>query len=351
MGFIWGILGLIVGAGVTFWLLQQKIADKARENASNLDRLRSELEKAHEARLQDTIRSLQTDYEQQLQNRENAIRQSYEAELQGKIALIQVGKQQELERAIANMQPVPQSSEPEAPTESRQLEVPTEMLAQLHATEVEEETPTLQKESPVDSQLTESVEEIFISQEKSLVDSSRAPEKVEETPVVQTIAAIPEPKAVVLEKQKEQPLSPRVLPFGRSFPDRALTTKLQNITSVLQLNASIHDRDKQVRAQIASTLGELAKTPLVKRELERTLQILGKLCRDSSAIVRYEAVKALGQIESDRAIVPLQQALRDVDRNVVKAASLALSRFKFYPVKRQKILPSNGVWKGASHES
>jgi HEAT repeat protein len=50
--------------------------------------------------------------------------------------------------------------------------------------------------------------------------------------------------------------------------------------------------------------------------------------------VRQSAVESLGKIKSESVIPYLKQALRDSDPNVVKLASTALSKFKFYPLNQ-----------------
>ena len=84
----------------------------------------------------------------------------------------------------------------------------------------------------------------------------------------------------------------------------------------------------------------------IDRDSLDALQALGNLSLDLDATVRAAAVGALGGIPSADAIPYLERALRDRDLDVVRAASEAISRYKFYPVAgeaEETLLPLNAA--------
>ncbi|WP_049558338.1 HEAT repeat domain-containing protein [Limnoraphis robusta] len=105
------------------------------------------------------------------------------------------------------------------------------------------------------------------------------------------------------------------------------------------LNYAQHQND-QVREQLALALGKIASTNGLRTEIQQAIPTLAKLSQDSNPQVRQDAVKALGEIKSEKVIPFLQRALRDSNYAVVRAATVALEKFKSYPVK-QKEKPQN----------
>ncbi|MFY7806173.1 MAG: HEAT repeat domain-containing protein, partial [Limnoraphis robusta] len=83
-----------------------------------------------------------------------------------------------------------------------------------------------------------------------------------------------------------------------------------------------------------------ASTNGLRTEIQQAIPTLAKLSQDSNPQVRQDAVKALGEIKSEKVIPFLQRALRDSNYAVVRAATVALEKFKSYPVK-QKEKPQN----------
>lgn len=112
------------------------------------------------------------------------------------------------------------------------------------------------------------------------------------------------------------------------------------LSTVPQLLGYAQHQNDRVRERLAIALGKIASTNGLRTEIQRAIPTLGKLGQDPNSQVRQDAVKALGSIKSEKVIPLLQRALRDSDYAVVREATVALEKFKSYPVK-QKAKPQN----------
>ena len=110
--------------------------------------------------------------------------------------------------------------------------------------------------------------------------------------------------------------------------------KSRQVTYIPNLTEYINYPDTRIQGLVISALGTIAASQPQKAEVQRVIPLLGKLSRASEPSMRQSAVEALANIKSEAVIPFLKLALRDSDRNVVKAASLALSKFKFYPMSQ-----------------
>jgi glycerol-3-phosphate acyltransferase PlsY len=86
-----------------------------------------------------------------------------------------------------------------------------------------------------------------------------------------------------------------------------------------------------IRGSVASALGQLASQGSGHSYLDQVIPVLSQLSRDPDPLVRRTAVEAFAKIPSERVIPAIELALRDSDGRVVRAASVAIAKFKFYP--------------------
>lgn len=105
------------------------------------------------------------------------------------------------------------------------------------------------------------------------------------------------------------------------------------MAKVSQARDYLYNRDPKVRKFVSLELGKLAAYRPVNAQVQQAIEMLGQLSRDFEASVRQAAVESLGTIPSQWVIPFLQMALRDADAEVVKTASAALERYKFYPAR------------------
>jgi hypothetical protein len=96
-----------------------------------------------------------------------------------------------------------------------------------------------------------------------------------------------------------------------------------------------HHQDAALRSLVAESLGKLASQKSLSLQANKAIATLGKLSRDRSLIVRQAAIEALGQIKSDKVLAYLMPALKDSNSAIVRSASGAIARLKYYqtPVK------------------
>ncbi len=98
------------------------------------------------------------------------------------------------------------------------------------------------------------------------------------------------------------------------------------------LKRYVNHADSQVRAAVATALGQLASNRHGSAVTD-LIPLLGKLCQDSNVNVRRAAVVALGQVQSPNVLPLLHQAQRQPDRSISQAAAQALQKLKlhYYP--------------------
>ena len=111
--------------------------------------------------------------------------------------------------------------------------------------------------------------------------------------------------------------------------------KSSQVAYIPKLTEYVNHSDSRIRELVASALGNIAATQSQKAEVQRAIHLLGKLSRSPEPSVRQSAIEALGKIKNESVIPYLKQALRDSSPNVVKLASTALNKFKFYPISQR----------------
>jgi HEAT repeat protein len=278
------IIGLVIGGAIAYGFFKNQSSQTEQERVFELKKVREELERVHESRLKTAIQAARKDYETQLAQRETELKQAHQAELEARLSALQAEHQQELNAAIA---PPPQTSP--ALTENVNAAVPSfgDFESLLEPVEDDEELETSVKSEEIPSIVRQEI-------------VSPAPQPTLE----ETIAAIANPS--------------RLKPYLRHPSHRA-------------------------RAALAATLGKTVRGQPMRTEVSQAIEILAILAQDRSAVVRQAAIEAIANVKSERVIPLLQRALHDCDRNVIKTASAAIARFKFYPEKRFSQLPFNAA--------
>lgn len=124
--------------------------------------------------------------------------------------------------------------------------------------------------------------------------------------------------------QKAQDITEKIIAMGKS----------SQVAYIPKLTEYVNHSDSRIRELVALSLGNISAIQSHKAEVQRAIHLLGKLSRSPEPSVRQSAVEALGKIKSESVIPYLKQALRDSNPNVVKLASTAISKFKFYPINQ-----------------
>lgn len=457
---IMSILAL-VGVGLTYWFLQEKIEKQKQRFRKRLE----ELEDRHESRILEIIESMQVNYQVQLKQATDELKQQLEARLQETINSLSENEQNQtiqktdeleqiyqakLQNTINSLkendenQPLEQSTENTLIDSENNLELPvveppipeipsveTSFVSnfqedeQLEQEVVEPLTPEIQPTSleipsvstssanfelgqeildpwseetqptPIETSIESTFSAVFEPAEPEIIDLSI--QETQPTPidtfVESTSSSVvePEPEIIELSIQETQATPIETSPFS-IFPenpeleeeiraqsnqeiqqeiDQALreiiavitpltdsedtaqsvnpTTnqKAQDITEKIiamgkssqvayipKLTEYVNHSDSRIRELVASSLGNIAATQSQKVEVQRAIHLLGKLSRSPEPSVRQSAVEALGKIKNESVIPYLKQALRDSNPNVVKLASTALNKFKFYPISQ-----------------
>ncbi len=191
-------------------------------------------------------------------------------------------------------------------------------------------------ESSSDIALVETLPEPIVEEQQMVIaDPGIEPEAVEEILTVEH-----EPKQTRTEPtssarlQTNNPVNTYILDTINHWGNSGLPSTVPQL-----LNYAQHQND-QVREQLAIALGKIASTNGIRTEIQQAIPTLAKLSQDANPQVRQDAVKALGAIKSEKVIPFLQRALRDSNYAVVREATVALEKFKSYPIK-QKTNPQN----------
>lgn len=105
------------------------------------------------------------------------------------------------------------------------------------------------------------------------------------------------------------------------------------------------ETERQELLDAVASLEKFVTDRAIDRDCLDALHTLGNLSLDLDAPVRAAAVEAIGCIASPDAIPYLERALRDRDLDVVRAASAAIGRYKFYPAtdEERQLLPLNAA--------
>ncbi|AFZ16432.1 PBS lyase HEAT-like repeat protein [Allocoleopsis franciscana PCC 7113] len=419
----------LVGVGLTYWFLQEKIEKQKQRFRKRFE----ELEDRHESRILEIIESMQVNYQVQLKQATDELKQRFEARLQAtinslpennqtqriqKIDELEEVYQAQLQDTIDSLkendenQPLEKSTENTLIDSEDNLDLPvvepiipeiqsveTSFVNNLQGDEpLEQEvvaplTPEIQPTPLEIPSVSTSSANFELGQEISDPWSEETQQTPIETDVESISSAVfePEPEIVELSIQETQPTPIETSPFSISSEnieledeiraqsnqeiqqeiDQALkeiiavitpptdaentaqsvnpttSKKTEDITEkviamgksnqvayIPQLTEYVSHSDSRIRELVASTLGNIAATQSQKSEVSRAIHLLGKLSRSPEPSVRQSAVEALGKIKNESVIPYLKQALRDANPNVVKLASTALNKFKFYPINQ-----------------
>jgi len=303
------IIGLIVGAGIVFWLNQKKLETQAQEYESQKQQLRQQLEADHEKRLQDTVASLQTDYDRQTAQKVEAAKKEQEATFQQQLEAVQTDRDNQLqerdralEQRIAELQ--------------NQHQQELQQLQQHHETQMQATTTALEQE----------YEAKLKAKAEATASSTATP--AEAPPVT------PLEKVEVVETADDRDLS--LANVIKSWG------KTESVAYIPQLVGQLYSPSDRVREAVAMALGQIAQDKPPRFEIMQTIEYLGSLCRDASPEVRQAAIASLGKIKSEKVIPLLQQGLNDSNSDVVQTASNAIARYKSYrSTLKPKTLPRN----------
>ena len=374
------LVGFFLGLAVAYFFLDMESKKQKKKQLEQTRKMTEEMEKAHQERLQKTVKSLQTEQEEKLQKTTQQLEQTNEAKIQEIIASLQeehqtqVSKvtedlhhtynsqmressefmqsqyetqlqqlQQKLQEQEAQLQGALQSLQSQFQTEIRQLNQDfqgrenemRESLKSVYEAQIRRLTDEFeQREAELDATL-HSLQSQYEIQLKKL--KARLGEEEEESSVV--------------EEQVSTAHTPESLSFS-PFHEHA-NESLQNhllflgsspqLSAVPQLNITVNHPDPHIRQLTAWGLGRIAAVNGLRPEIQQAIPLLGKLSNDRDFSVRFEAVKALGMIKSAKVIPFLQKSLYDTNATVVKTANEALTKFKSFPISAiaqpKKVLP------------
>lgn len=417
----------LVGVGLTYWFLQEKIEKQKQRFRKKFE----ELEDRHESRILEIIESMQVNYQVQLKQATEELKQQFEARLQETINSLpennqtqRIQKTEELEEAYQAQlqetidslkendenQPLEKSTENTLINSEDNLALPvveptipeiqsveTSFVNNLQGDEALEQevvaplTPDIQP-TPIEiPSVSTSSANSELGQEISDPWGEETQQNPIETDVENTSSEVvePEPEIIDLSIQETQPTPIETSPFSifsenieledeiraqsnqeiQQEIDQALreiitvitpptdadntdqsvnpsaSKKAEYITEKIiameksnqvayipKLTEYVNHSDSRIRELVASALGNIAANQSQKAEVPRAIHLLGKLSRSPEPSVRQSAVEALGKIKNESVIPYLKQSLRDSKPNVVKLASTALNKFKFYPI-------------------
>lgn len=327
----------IVGVGLTYWFLQQKIDNQKRQSRKIFE----ELEINHETRMQETIKSLQEDYQTRLTQKTEELKTQLEYQLQEAINSWHEKYQAQLTQVIAELKQH-QNSQRQEPIkslpddESIQLNVVNKELQDILDSQYKKPSNSLEEKSNFNK-----LEPVI----QPLDDNSDATanESKNQEPVELRVQSNPETEQTFTAtfqnygdtvNRKAKNLDEEIIELGNSG----------QLASIPKIAEYVNHPNSHLRKLAASALGAIAASQGTKAEIQRAVPLLGKLTRDTQSLVRQSAVEALGKIKSEKVIPLLSLALRDSDSDVVKIASAALSKYKYYP-RIQEAKPARTVVK------
>jgi HEAT repeats/HEAT repeat len=145
---------------------------------------------------------------------------------------------------------------------------------------------------------------------------------------------------------QQQPIAIPNQTFRRPLKDQIVAWgQIASPSYIPQLLQYVNHHSPNVREDVAKALGQIAASHNMHNYESQVITVLEQFSRDRHLEVRYQAIVALGHIKSGRVIPALTSALRDPSSKLVKAASSALARLKYYalPTKPQPIKPLKRV--------
>lgn len=334
------IVGFLAGAGCIYWFMQQKLEEQKQSHLGQARKIREDLENIHEARMQETIQSLQADYQKQLDKTAKGLEAAHEFRMRETIKTMEARFEVQLQQANQLLE--------------SERKVASNLSESVDIVEVEEKNSISSLEDPSELPVDYTVEELVALVEEAAIPV-RSMQEIPETPVVNAGKTTPveeEVQVPINQAYQEEIIvnNPIInaLEVNNSSPvksSKSFSEKSRELAQqieiwgnsregryISQLTNLVYHSDTNVRQQAASALGKIVSSKNIRSEIQQAVPVLGKLSKDSDASVRQSAVEALGTIKSETVIPLLQQALRDSDRDVVKSASAALSQLKFYRV-------------------
>jgi HEAT repeat protein len=338
LALILGIIGVLAGAALTYWLMQQKLEEQKQEYLNQSRQLQNNLESSHESRMQETIKSLQRDYDNQLTKTKEQLEAAHQSQMQATIQSWQTDYQnqlKELETAHELRMQEAIQSQLTRTTEELEAAHQSRMQATIQSWQTDYQNQIKELEAVHESRMQETIKSLEakyqtqLQQAERLLDSApqTAPIQYDSTAPVeveQQVVASPVKTSDTARKYPQE-LGEKILAWGE-------TRASIYISPLIEL---VYNSDSYIRQNVALALGKITASKTSRSDLDRVIPVLGKLTKDPAASVRQSAVEALGKIKSERVIPFIQNALRDSDGNVVKSASAALNQVKFYRVSQE----------------
>lgn len=351
----------LVGVGLTYWFLQEKMEKQKQRFRKRFE----ELEDRQESRILEIIESMQVNYQVQLKQATEELRQQFETRLEETVNSLPENNQNQTIQKTEELDEAYQAQLQDTINpllgndENQPLEKSTENTLQEISDPWSEDTPLTPIETDVESTALAGVD-----QEQEIVDLSiqETQQTSIETSPFSIFSENPELEEEIraqsnqeIQQEIDQALKEiiAVITPATDAEDRVLTVspttsqKAQNITEKIiamgkssqvayipKLTEYVNHSDSRIRELVASALGNIAVTQSQKTEVQRAIHLLGKLSRSPELSVRQSAVEALGKIKSESVIPYLKQAIRDSNPNIVKLASTAINKFKFYPINQ-----------------
>lgn len=294
MGLILGIIiGLLVGAGLVYLWLKAQLDRKTKELQQS-HRVLEEVSREQEARRQDLVRSLQADYQKQLDAQAQTLTQGHQA----KVNALAVESQKQRDDQIQAL-----TQTHDAQVRSLQAEI-AHLTAQLENLSAAPPAAPAPPEAPPEAPSE--------APSEAIANGDSPPPELANPPVDRVPTPPPVSPAVDLQQ--------RLVALGQSG-------QLANSSSIACHASS---PDPAIREQVAVSLGQLVASRMVGTDVRRIIPVLDRLSRDPQVHVRCAAVESLGQVRSEQVIPILERSRRDSHPQVVKAASWAIAKFKFF---------------------
>ncbi len=321
MAIVWILLGIVIGAAVGFSLMRQRLTQLTRLHENELRRLREDLERDFQLRLDTTVKSMQ----------QNARVES-----------------RPVAPAVPSPAPRPASPPTAAPDpwDDRPLAATPAPATPAAATPEPAPSPAPVPPVPTSSQDAQVIPVV----DAPPLDAEPAPSLAAPSP------AAPSPAAPSPAAPSPAAPSPAAAPAVSSAPVTAAAAAPDAPTPVspaqaAQLCAQVSGASPEQRAQIAAQLGEVLSLGGGSAAV-RVVPTLVKLVGDRTATVRVAAIQALQGVTDAEAIAALTQALRDPSPAVMRAASTALQAHKGKPIPvaespTERSLPPNAAPKSA----
>jgi hypothetical protein len=170
-----------------------------------------------------------------------------------------------------------------------------------------------------------------------------------EPPLVTQIFAEPPltPDQLVASTQPQLAAIPNQT-FKRPLKDKITAWgQIASPSYIPQLLHYVNHPSPNVREDAIEALGQIAATHNLHAYESQVIPVLEQLSRDRHLEIRYRAIVTLGHLKSARVIPILTAVLRDPSSKLVKAASSALGRLKYYalPSSPEPIKPLKVIYK------